>query len=249
MTKLLHRLLVVFAVSFLASAHSVCAATEPDWKLCQKSKLNGTSMILVTPKAIRIDNEQRKISIIARAPTWQLWVCNLKSKTYIKIPLNHWRGPFSATLDVTANGYYSTAPVRPTGKTEIIGGIATRHYGMKAQPSVRRDESQIFQIDYWVAQNLNTPEELCTILRRYHKLPEAAHGLPMRMTYLDMDGTTVELETVSARRWQTTASAFVAPAGLKLMPKPEDVMLSTGSLRNMQYMIDAFDSLREPTKR
>lgn len=240
------QLLVVIAVSLAANLQPGCAAAEPTWQLRQTSKLNGQSVILLTPKAIRIDNPQRKISIIARAPSWELSVWNHKSCKFIKIPLKKWRGPFSECLAL-ADDYYSAAPVRATGETRAIRGIATRHYGMKSKPT--GDPTQILQMDYWLAQNLNVPPEVCTILRRYHKLPESAQGLPILMTYVDVDGTTVELDTTSATRQQSdSASAFSTPSGFQLMHKPEDVMMSTGSMSNMRYMIDVFDSLRESKK-
>ncbi len=216
------------------------------WSIKQEGETGGVHKTLITKTGFRSENMTGGIVISAKAPRWDVYLSNRKSKSYCVVPLSKFQGEMSAKLFGADRAELRAANWRLDGPTRNLGHELLR-YKMIPAPKVKVKRYRtpfIVNATYWTFKNIEAPPQCQELLAKIYQLPTQVKGIPFRLFVTDVSkGWFESLNTVSAEKVDGTAVSFDVPKGYALKKTQDEVMVDPVS----KDVFDSFSKWVEPT--
>lgn len=227
------------------SAHAAAPTKSQDWRLWQKSRTFGMHSVLVSPIGFRITNTKSKVSYIAKAPAWDVYVTNDITKVYHVQKFDKFQRLGTRAMVLFGEPVFTTLGMKPTAEKVTSCGQGCLAY-------VTTPQSERFQVNEVqdkrqnnrapVSANLKlsiaipSGDRAGIILDRIYGLPEVK-GIPLEFMYKTIIGKQkVELVTEKIEHAKSKPADFVMPSNYRKVNKPEEVFkddISNASVDNM----------------
>lgn len=186
------------------------------------------------------------IVIAAKAPNWDVYLSNRKSKSYCVVPLSKFQGEMSAKLFAADRAELKAAKWRLDGPTRNLGHDLLR-YKMIPAPKVKVKRYRtpfIVNATYWTFKNIDAPPQCQELLAKIYQLPTQVKGVPFRLFVTDASkGWFESLNTISAEKVDGAAVSFDVPKGYVLKKSQDEVMVDPVS----KDVFDSFSKWVEPS--
>ena len=222
------RVIAQIALLFLVSI-SQMAVSSPTVKdsgkkvaiIKQEGSVAGRESIYVGSDAIRIDNPERNIVTIAKAPQWDVTTYNPARKMYFVAKVNKYHGQMTHLflfygIDMANYDFI------PDHKITFLNRPASV---MKAVVSKKDFEEKSITDAlklFVVADDSTLPKAAMDVLSRHLSLP-LTHKLPLRMDYLTESHSKHAIDTASWTTGIVVNTWFDLPGGYTLCAKESDV--------------------------
>lgn len=236
------------------SIASVCAApavtpagSGEAWSIKQEGETGGSHKTLITKTGVSSENLKAGIVIAAKAPNWDVFVFNRKSKSYCVIPLAKFQGEMSSKLFAADRAELKAAKWRLDGPTRNLGHELLRYKMILSPPNPKEKRYRtpfIVKATYWTFKNIEAPQQCQELLAKIYQLPTQVKGIPFRLFITDTNkGWFENLNTVSAERVDGAVVSVDVPKGYVQKKTQEEVMVDPVS----QGVFDSFSKWVEPT--
>lgn len=248
--------LIALAITFVEPPpDSLAASSAKDkegWHLVQKNE-EGDFQVWATKDAVRAFCNRQRYSVIAAAPTWEVFVVDANKKIYAKVPWRRFETqglmeffqpiPLPTTKErKTQASAFEGVPAKlvtgsyPQNDASVKAESVTGRFMLGKEP---RKAPQLLRFSYTVSDQMGTSQKVNTVLRIFYGLP-AIDGFPLAYSHVKADGKrTNVLITKSMRKDKLSADNFDVSTSFKQVKRPLDVIYKAKS----QEMNDIFESL------
>jgi hypothetical protein len=189
--------------------------------LSQKHLVHGEQTIFLNQKAIRIDGRRTGLSIIAMAPDWDVFVCNLTTrKAYRTTARTYNKSQITQVIDGLGPELEGQRLTVKQAFTRTFAGRLCHCWQTSAN---FEDYAKLLfnkgivaanfpkQIEIWATEVHNSDVQK-TLLSRFYGIPETT-GVPLNVSYKKVDGRSASLiET-------TTCAVQILPSSFFKFPK------------------------------
>jgi hypothetical protein len=183
--------------------------------LTQKHLVYGEQTVFFNRNSIRIDGRRTGLSIIAMAPDWDVFVCNLNTRKAYRTTAHTYRSQVSHLLGAFEPG--------SEGASTIVKQAFTRSFAARlchcwqTSPALETNAKQLFnrgivaanfpkQIEIW-ATDAQMSDTQRTLLSRFYGIP-VVPGVPLHVSYKKIDGRSALLLDTSTCAVQVLPSSF-----------------------------------------
>lgn len=246
---------MVFILASVASPPP-CAAKSPQVQtvvLTQNHYGVGDFVVFTTANAVRVDAITNGYSIISKAPKWDVFVLNKRSRKYYTCTLEKWmKGGHVQALASNANSEvyvglpWSTVPVTPM---KFCGVVADSRVYVNKLAGPKRTKREVglgipevstptkrYQYIVLNDKSVENPKR-DMILRMVYLMPNSP-GIPLAFLLHRVDSTTAAIfNTLKIAREKKESFIFDLPAGYSRTDKYAEV--TTGA-ENMDEVKDLF---------
>ncbi len=232
-----------FFLNFASAANT--AESSKAWMLKQEGETGGAHKTLITKTGIRTENLTAGIVVAAKAPSWDVFVFNRKTKAYCVLPLSKFEGEMSAKLFAADRAELKAAKWRLDGPTSNLGHELWRYKMIPtARKAVKRYRTPfITNATYWTFKNIDAPQQCQELLAKIYQLPTQVKGIPFRLFVTDASkGWFENLNTLSAEKVDGAVVSVDVPKGYVLKKRQEEVMVDPVS----QGVFDSFSKMVDP---
>ncbi len=237
----------ISAVPTWAAPAGASAGTGEAWNIKQEGETGGAHKTLITKTGFHSENLTGGIVIAAKAPSWDVFVFNRKSKTYCVMPLSKFQGEMSSKLFGADRAELKAAKWRLDGPTRNLGHELLRYKMIPSPPNQKAKRYRtpfIVRATYWTFKNIDAPQQCQELLAKIYQLPTQVKGIPFRLFITDVNkGWFENLNTLSAERADGAVVSIDVPKGYVLKKTQEEVMVDPVS----QGVFDSFSRWVEPT--
>jgi hypothetical protein len=213
------------------AASPAAPAGEKTLVLNQYSLLNGKTVLKLTRQAIRLEVPFRRVTILLRAPDWDVLFLNDQSKIYCHCPAATWRSPIASGAALFRPGDPSNLKVFRSENSQLKD-LACKKYILKLPAEANEKGTHTWQKlivnsgELYVFDGKKYPPAACTVISRtLGTLPAA--GIPLSLTVMNNNGShseEVKLEEQSEIPFK--ACDFQIPKDYKQVKGPSEVVHS-----------------------
>lgn len=200
-----------------------------------KNSIYGDSIIIQTPKHIKVTSPGEKYAIVAAAPKWELHFYNMDNKMYFDGTANQFEDAV-ASRSAMANAltFESMTPLwKRTGTTAWQNHPVTIWTGI---PSGNRPP--FHHIEFWTCDDVYMPPPVSKFLHMLNNSPVSS-GLPLRsVKFITKQNKEVITEPSQLKPGQFAESDFKIPSGYKPTKRSTDIFLVRNS--ELQHALDDF---------
>ncbi len=223
--------------------------------LQQQSPEHGDVTVVVTKQAMRIDAPRAGISIVTRAPDWQVTTFARDRKTQFVTSFSEFdKNGFSNLRSVPRKGKDLHLSQRKSSPTVMFAIPCNRYQLLQVKPNgmaprvldqmLYSDKKAVTDTSSHGLEIVDTvekyPSQIAAVLTRLYDIP-VTQGLPIAEIEEYRDGRVrFNLKTKSIVKSTVPASVFDKPAGFKQLRAFSDVTSSDKSQKNAE---DIFKSL------
>jgi|AGTN01.1.fsa_nt_gi hypothetical protein len=218
------------ALAFVAGISppaSRAESMEPGYKLLVRAEIPGRHKITFSKSGMKAENLAGGYSIITKSPDWNVTIANVRTKKYIIVPRNKFKGGVSSQLyqtdrDELQNGKWikvSTEKVR----SRIVGKYTMIPRQMKSNP--KRGGNIIKQANIMVYQDVPIQPQILDVLGRIFYLPNVS-GLPYWYDYTTDEALQRHchaIDTDAFTESKINLKEYDMPKGLTLAKTEKDV--------------------------
>jgi hypothetical protein len=188
--------------------------------ISQKHLVYGELTVFLNEQAIRVDGRRTGISIIAMAPDWDVFVCNLSTRKAYRTTANNYKSQIAQLID----GLQASSDQVPC----IVKNAFTRTFAgrlchcWQTSPDFELYSKRLFnratvaanfpkQIEVWATESSMTDAQK-TLLSRFYGIPEVP-GIPIHVSFKRVnERSALLLET-------TTCATQILPSSFFKFPK------------------------------
>jgi hypothetical protein len=235
-------------LQFLPAAHA------SDWQLLQMCRDTGETVVSISNKGLKIETKQTHITIVCKAPDWNVYVFSTANKRMIKFDLAHYDGQFHMVFTAFGKPSFNMLPFRKfeTGKLESIPIDKYKTSPEWAMQQINAYHTRAFSgifpkySDYWTAPSLCGSKEICTVISRNYGCPDY-HAIPMQLTWLPVDGgdKEIQLRTVKVKPISLTDKDFEVPKGFTMVKEYQHLNSHTRADTNDTLLYDALKGFKD----
>lgn len=209
------------------------------WVLTQRSKEMGDQYVYLSPNGLKCVNPRQGVGLVARAPSWNVFFYNEKTRLYYSLTFDSWRRKLEARRRAPRNIAW-----RKSQSGNVAGLKATKYVASNSTASSVGRGNAWSSADCWVADQIKVPQRLAEMLTTVYGLP-TTQAVPLRVTYTDLNGREETiLDTYQQQSTPVPDSYLTAPSGYKLAKSEVEVLMTA---ENRQLVDDiARDLGREP---
>lgn len=217
------------ALAFVAGIPPVMCAekTEPGYKLLVRAEIPGRHKITFSKSGMKAQNLAGGYSIITRSPDWNVTIANVRTKKYISVPRNKFKGGVSSHLyqtdrDELKNGKWikvSTEKLR----SRVVGKYTMIPRQTKSNP--KQGGNIIKQANITVYQDVPVQPQILDVLGRIFYLPNV-NGLPYWYDYTTDEAQQRHchaIETDAFTESKINMQEYELPKGLRLAKTEKEV--------------------------
>lgn len=206
------------------------------WYLYQTSGVFGDQDIHISKDGIRIVDRKSGITVVSKAPKWNVTTIHPKAKTFCTSPASKYIGMTPA--DVLTRCGAGTAKIPFVKETraqvagmDVLAFVTPKSYEQQQEKAFNNESAGPYFIRnarFIVADKIKVPAQAAKILATHYDVPSPATGLPVDMKYFDLKGNLhVVLVTSSIENKAVSATIFDADTtGLKSLKTSRDVVKS-----------------------
>lgn len=206
------------------------------WYLYQTSGVFGDQDVHISKEGIRIVDRKSGITVVSKAPKWNVTTIHPKAKTFCTSPASKYIGMTPAD-DLTRCGA-GTAKIPFTKDTraqvagmDVLAFVTPKSYEKQQEKAFNNESAGPYFIRnarFIVADKVTVPAQAAKILAMHYDVPAPATGVPVDMKYFDLKGNLhVVLVTSSIENMAVNATIFDADTkGLKPLKTSRDVVKS-----------------------
>lgn len=199
----------------LTAAHPCNSASPDGWYLRQSGEIVGARNVFLRADAIRVDSPKSGYSIVSKAPDWRVTIYNRRSRKFIDMPHDAFRGDttsklYSGDRSALSNGIWTKA-----NKVGKFAGHPVSTYTMKSTKLSMSLGNRITDAKLSVFKDISIEPKAYDILRYIYQLPTIV-GVPVEVTFFDLEDKFVvnPLRTHKIDNVVLTDSEFSLPQGL-----------------------------------
>jgi hypothetical protein len=214
--------LAVWQTLLCACFPADAADSNAAWYLSQKGDVSGPHKTLITKTGMRCENVKAGIIIASKAPSWNVIVCNRKTKTYCVVPFAKFHGEMTDKLFGTDRADLQATQWKLDGLTEHLGHKLYRYKMLPySKPKTKTGAGAgagrtpfFVEGTYWTFKNIDTPLQNQELLSKIFQLPPQVKGLPFRLLVIDeTKGWFESINTVSIVHPKDSVVSIEPPKG------------------------------------
>lgn len=224
-------------LSFVLAATALQAASassklEKGWVLDQNSNFNGQQVITVTPTAIKSVAKSGAITIIARAPNWDVLVMNNRDHTFIRTSVDRFVGGSSGRIFSTQREQLSTVRWNKQPDERMKGYKLHKLSAVRHAPRVERSANEerfalahysLSSATIYTLPDIVLSKPMARLISKLLVTPEL-NNLPIELRYKDAGGADATgLTTRSLKQALLSSSQFAAPTGYRNVGSEEQI--------------------------
>ena len=187
-------------------AKSASSASIQAWVIDQTSSEAGPVLSEISQNAIRINLAKYGWVFIARAPDWSLLFLNEKTKNFVELSKEQWKGKF--LLLQSNNSRKSNDKIdflsKPTGKMMKIANLEAIEYVVERALSSSANERVA---EVWTSLDIQAPPPVVEVISKLTHLPDCK-GIPLKAYWRSNDKMTPVLETIGIKQRAVPRSIF-----------------------------------------
>ncbi len=230
------------------------------WYLYQTSGVFGDQDVNISKNGIRIVDRKSGLTVVSKAPKWDVITIHPKAKTYCTSAPANYIGMTPADVLTRCGAGTAKIPFTKEARAEVAGmdvaSFITPKTYEKQQEKAFNNESAgpyfIRNARFLVADKVTVPSQAAKILAQHYDVPAPAAGVPVDMKYFDLKGNLhIVLVTSSIENKAIDTGLFtVDTKGMKLLKTSRDVQKS--GMTPMKQLPNEFvvkDILVKPNKK
>lgn len=235
------------------------AKGDSGWYLYQTSGVFGDQDVHISKNGIRIVDRKSGLTVLSKAPKWNVLAINPKAKTYCSTDTSKYVGMTPPEVLTRCGAGTAKIPFVKESRTQVAGVdaqalITPKTYEQQQEKALKNESASPYFIRnarFVVADKVTVPPQAAKILSLHYDVPTPAAGVPADMKYFDLKGNLhIVLVTSTIQSAPVDATIFDADTkGLKLLKTSRDVQKS--GMTPMKKLPDQFvvkDILVRPNK-
>lgn len=233
--------LPVLTASGFQAAH---CAPENGWRLEQNSRTTGLEIVEITPTSLRAINPQSKITIISRAPKWDVIICNDSAKVYFKKPLARFTGLYQRTAaDLEWDDLSQLRLMKKPDlvSTKKVDGLMS--YELIDKPKQAVEKEQIMNVQLLAHPKVRAARQAATIMSRIYAVPDVG-VVPLKLTFWTPRREKHPLKLVSFKEMKVDIPAD-PPPGYRQVKTERAVQLDERGEATLTEMLDELGGSRK----
>ncbi len=194
----LHAVLALVYLSIVFAPAMLASPQKPGWKVIQNNGEFGQIRILFDDKAGRIHIPSRQITIISKAPKWEVVVYNSRDKLMYRTSLDNWcksgvcyladinREYFAKGYEKRLISYFNRRAIYATAATPGTPGPPM----LFRTQALNQEEKKFSHVSTVVSQDISIDKNVSRFLRGLYRFPPI-HGVPLAIYYSVPSGSRV----------------------------------------------------------
>jgi hypothetical protein len=208
------------------------------WAFLQKSEQAGTWRVYLSQQGLQAVNNEMGVTLVTKAPQWNLAVYNTKTKVYCLSTVKDWQVHFQRDPKYRNRAKFVSKQAARKGTTSVIAGMRATQYFVDAL--VRGDARQA---EVWLASDVHIPSELSQLFEKMYDFPLGNLGsMPLRFSYIDESGKkTMVINTLQGRPETIQTASFNYPTHFKRVDSQIAVLVDEKDRKTMAGILDDLD--------
>ena len=162
---------------------------------------------------------------------------NVRTRRYIKLPVDKFKAPFHSNVLVYLDAAPSKLPLKSTQVIRLWGLKVRRFsaFNIKSLTSGRK----LYSAEFYVADDLKVHDNVKKMLGKLYSSTKY-NGVPLRFAYknsVDSGEGKVPFETISVKRTVIPDSVFSIPKNLKVSKSENEVYSNRAGEEALYWMI------------
>lgn len=212
--------------------------TQKGWCFLQKSEQSGIWHVYLTESGQMSINDAMGVTMVTKAPLWNLALYNSKTKVYYLWTMNDWQMHSQQNPKYKNRTKYVSKPAGRRGSQGIIAGMRATQYFVDAPINGGARQAEV-----WVADDVRIPPELSLHNERIYDSSLGGNGaFPLRFSYIDESGKkTMVMNTIAGRQEVIPMASFNYPTHFKRVDNELAVFLDDKDRKIMADILDDDD--------
>jgi hypothetical protein len=221
------------AYAFFFPCSCLAERSSSGWKLVQRSRVQGKQNIWIRRDAIKIQNENKGVTILMKAPDWKVYVWSDNNGVMTSTPIGKWSGLHSHISEPAFAEKYSGA-VESEDRVGLMCGLNTHRVSL-CQPDhdYTNDIGQTLSMgkmrrigNYWTTDGFSLPPIVCAAVQRYYGDAPSKRFPLQYMAYSKAGNTVTDLSTPGCEGTTISDAVFAIPRNYRQARTDEEVMFS-----------------------
>lgn len=239
--------LLLSAITLLATSSSAYAAPEVGWSIRQTAKgspMGTGATITITPTGMRTSDPKSGVSMFTKGPSWNVFLFNTQTGNIYQTTLPQWIQ--SIQKRKAANGGRFEGANWKRGGTTQIAGVRAYEFAIDrpvAGRTLRGPDGKpkvipsIAAAKLFVAQDIVTPPQVSDLVSKIYGVPDCQR-IPLRMEVTEAGKRPVlAVDTISIARVNVPDAMFQIPPGLKPVKSDMEVFIDRKSMDQLDDML------------
>lgn len=212
--------------------------TQSGWAFLQKSEQAGVWHVYLTQSGLQAVNPEMGVTMVTKAPQWNLALYNSKTKVYYLSTVKDWEMHFQRSPKYKNRTKFVSKTTARRGGQGVIAGFRATQYFVDAPINGGARQAEV-----WVATDVPIPMELSQLLGKLYgsSLGNLA-AMPLRFSYIDESGKkTTVMNTTQGRQEGIPIANFSYPTHFKRVDNELAVFVDEKDRQTMAGILDDLD--------
>lgn len=208
------------------------------WAFLQKSEQVGTWRVYLAQQGLQAVNAEMGVTIVTKAPQWNLAVYNTKTKVYYLSTVKDWQVHFQQNPKYRNRAKFVSKQAARKGTSAMIAGMRATQYFVDAPINGGARQAEV-----WVASDVHIPQELSQLFEKMYGSSLGNLGsMPLRFSYIDESGKkTMVMNTLQGRPETIQMASFNYPTHFKRVDSEIAVFVDEKDRKTMAGILDDLD--------
>lgn len=230
--------LIAVAMMVFSAQLPAMPQTQNGWAFLQKSEQVGTWRVYLTEAGLQAINDEMGVTIVTKAPQWNLAVYNSKTKVYYLSTVKDWQMHFQQNPKYKNRTKFVSKQAARRGSQAVIAGMRATQYFVDAPINGGARQAEV-----WVASDVHIPAELSQLFEKMYGSSLGNLGaMPLRFSYIDESGKkTMVMNTTLGRQEVIQMASFNYPTHFKRVDSELAVFVDEKDRKTMAGILDDLD--------
>lgn len=230
--------LLAAAMLIISQQLPACPQNLQGWAFLQKSEQVGTWRVYLAETGLQAVNAEMGVTIVTKAPQWNLAVYNTKTKVYYLSTVKDFQVHFQQNPKFKNRAKFISKQAPRQGRQDTIANMRATQYFVDAPINGGARQAEV-----WVATDVRIPSQLSELFSKMYGSSLSNLGaMPLKFSYIDESGKkTTVMETLQGRPQTIQVASFNYPTHFKRVDSEIAVFVDEKDRKTMAGILDDLD--------